>query len=271
MDERQLYKRIKAATVAFASMVQSGKTPFTIIGSGFCVDPSGIVVTCEHVLSAFMSKTIHEQIAELPPNVHGDKIRKTRPFSVLHPFVLFYQTEESKQQLFVAASGVDITIALTDYDVAVVRVPAHPRFANGYPAIEIEDYESIQEGDEIGTCGFPLGNYLYNQLGTVTSSFTKGIISSIIPAPGSRKDLLKGFQLNLTATFGSSGGPVFSLTTGKVLGILQRGVVDANEQIIQGLVKAEPVYPIFRNDLIKRIKEGKLGQTNTLQVMLTEE
>jgi hypothetical protein len=257
MEERELYKRIKAATVAFASIVQCGKTPFTIIGSGFCIDPSGIVVTSEHVLSAFMSKTIHKQIAELPPNVQGDKIRKIRPFKVLHPFALFYKTDESKQQLLVAAGGVEIAIALTDFDLAVVRVPPHSRFANGYPAIEIEDYESIHEGDEIGTCGFPLGNYLYNQLGTVTSSFTKGIISSIIPAPGSRKDLLKGFQLNLTATFGSSGGPVFSLSTGNVFGVLQSGVIGPNEQIIQGLVKAEPVFPIFRNDIIKRIKETK--------------
>ena len=260
MVQRQLYKRIKDATVALASMVPDGKTPFTIIGSGFCIDSSGIVVTCEHVLSGFMSKSIHEQITELPPKTNSNKVRKTGPFSVLKPFVLFYRTEESETELFVAACGIDIAVALTDLDLAMVRIPPHGLFPKGYPAIEIEDYSSIHEGDEVGTCGFPLGNYLYDQLGTVTSSLTKGIISSFIPAYGSRKDLLKGFQLNLTATFGSSGGPVFLLSTGKVFGVLQRGVAGPKGQIIQGLVKAEPVYPIFRHNLMKRMKEAPPGQ-----------
>ena len=77
---------------------------------------------------------------------------------------------------------------------------------------------------EIGTCGFPLGNVLQEQIGTVTSSFTKGTISSIILAANVARDHLQGFQLDLTATNGNSGGAVFSLATGKVLGVLQGGI-----------------------------------------------
>ena len=52
---------------------------------------------------------------------------------------------------------------------------------------------------------------LHDQIGTVTSSFTKGMISSIIPAHGVAREHVRGFQLDLTATNGNSGGPVFSL------------------------------------------------------------
>jgi S1-C subfamily serine protease len=106
----------------------------------------------------------------------------------------------------------------------MLRVLPHTAFPSGYPALESEDYEAVTEGDEVGTCGFPLGNYLHEQLGTVTSSFTTGVISSIISSPGVGKEVVKGLQLGLTATHGNSGGPMFSLASGKVFGVLQRGV-----------------------------------------------
>ena len=70
---------------------------------------------------------------------------------------------------------------------------------------------------------FPLGSVLQEQLGTITSSFTKGMISSIIRAQGIAREHLRGFQLDLTATNGNSDGPVFCLATGHVFGALQSG------------------------------------------------
>jgi S1-C subfamily serine protease len=110
---------------------------------------------------------------------------------------------------------------------------------------------------EVGTCGFPLGNLLQEQLGTVTSSFTKGIISSIISAPGALCKDVKGFQLDLTATNGNSGGPVFSLQTGEVLGVLQGGARHPDGYMVQGITKAEPIYPLLQNDPIERLAASK--------------
>jgi S1-C subfamily serine protease len=120
----------------------------------------------------------------------------------------------------------------------------------------VEDYKSISEGDDISVCGFPLGNYLYDQLGTVTSSFTKGILSSIIPGPNVKLKYLNGFQLNVTATHGNSGGPVFSINSGKVFGVLTLGVTHPTGELVQGLVKAEPVYPVIEKDFIQRLKDA---------------
>jgi hypothetical protein len=80
------------------------------------------------------------------------------------------------------------------------------------------------------------------------------MISSIIPAPGIAREHVRGFQLDLTATNGNSGGPVFSLATGRVFGVLQGGVIHPkSSHIVQGLTKAEPIYPLFDTDLVDRL------------------
>ena len=106
---------------------------------------------------------------------------------------------------------------------------------------------------EIATCGFPLGEWLHDQIGTVTSSFTKGMISSIIPAQGVPREHVRGFQLDLTATNGNSGGPVFSTTTGGVFGVLQGAPIHPRTGQTVGLTKAEPIYPLFDTDLLARL------------------
>jgi hypothetical protein len=56
--------RLKQATVALVLLHQrQGTQPFTIAGSGFCIDRKGIVVTCEHVLSSFMKVPVHDALA----------------------------------------------------------------------------------------------------------------------------------------------------------------------------------------------------------------
>ena len=146
---------------------------------------------------------------------------------------------------------------VNDFDIAVFKLHKHPAFPAGFPKLEAADYADLHEMMEVATCGFPLGEALHDQIGTVTSSFTKGMISSIIPAQGIALKHLRGFQLDLTATNGNSGGPVFSLATGRVFGVLQGGVVHPeNREIVQGLTKAEPIYPLFDTDLVDCLAHG---------------
>jgi hypothetical protein len=99
----------------------------------------------------------------------------------------------------------------------------------------------------LGCCCWTLGN--------------KGIISSIIPAANAPVSLVQGFQLNLTATHGNSGGPVFSLQSGKVFSILARGVFDSSgTQLLPGIVKAEPIYPVLNTQLSQSMKKAKPGE-----------
>ena len=106
---------------------------------------------------------------------------------------------------------------------------------------------------DVATCGYPFGDFLLEQVGSVTSSFTRGTMSSILPAQGIAREHLKGFQLNLLSAPGNSGGPIFCPMTGKVLGILQGGPVDPKGNPILGLTVAEPIYPAFDQGLIKKL------------------
>lgn len=260
MSNRDIFDSIKRGTVAIAAMNNTqAKQPYTIFGSGFCIDTTGLVVTCRHVIEAMMEKSIARQVEGVTSQERKNRVWNLGSIKAITPFAVFFNTTASTDRLYVYPSRTADVVAKTNFDLAVLRLLPHKAFSSGYPIIEIEDYDKVHEGEEIYTCGFPLGSYLYEQLGTVTSSFTKGIISSIIPAPNVKQENLKGFQLNLTATNGNSGGPVFSLESGKVFGVLQRGVQNESGLIIQGFTKAEPIYPIIDHDLIERLKKTVPG------------
>ena len=73
-------------------------------------------------------------------------------------------------------------------------------------------------------------------------------------------DYLKGFQLNLFATHGSSGGPVFIYESGRVFGAVESNVVGRDGKSVQGLVKAAPIYPVLEHDSVRRMLDTPLGQ-----------
>ena len=64
--------KIKAATVAIAAVPENAGSqpsrdqPFVIIGSGFSIHPQGVIVTCAHVVEAFMEKSIKEYLDTIP-------------------------------------------------------------------------------------------------------------------------------------------------------------------------------------------------------------
>jgi hypothetical protein len=82
--------------------------------------------------------------------------------------------------------------------------------------------------------------------------------SSVIPSRGVAKEYLRGFQLNIAATHGNSGGPVFSLSTGKVFGVLAEGLPSPTGAVVPGIVKAEPIYPVLQHDSVNRMKVASI-------------
>lgn len=261
VNKEDVFKKVKRATVAMAMLKEDKfeegqlEPPYTIIGSGFCIHPRGVVVTCEHVVSAFINKDINALIAEIPEADKKKELQPLRNVSSIQPYVLFFITDWSTQKLLVIPTRVEMSMAQLDYDLGLVRVAIHNSATNGYPTLEIEDFSKIYEGMELSTCGFPLGNFMQEQIGTVTSSFTRGSLSSIIPSPGAAVEHIKGFQLDLTATYGNSGGPVFSVESGKVFGVLQGGIVSEKGVLVPGISKAEPVYPLINDRTMKDILE----------------
>jgi len=249
-----IYEAVKKATVAIVAEIPGNipRRPFTIIGSGFCIRPEGVVITCEHVFKAFVEPETYRRLVKASDEGEGQLISA----KVVVPYAMFYSGVRGTE-IRMDAVSIATGVAIKDLDLAALKLHSHPAFPQGYPILPIADYSELHEMMEVATCGFPLGEALHDQIGTVTSSFTKGMISSIIPAPGVAREHVRGFQLDLTATNGNSGGPVFSLATGRVFGVLQGGVVHpGNKQIVPGLTKATPIYPLFDTDLIDRLVHG---------------
>ena len=259
MADRAILDRVKRATVALAVVPKKRptdprKSPFIIICSGFCVHPRGIIITCEHVLSGFVKGNIRELIDRIPDENKDAKkeLWPMRDVEMDRPQALFFVTGVSKENLYVVQAPMEVAISKMDVDLAVLRVCGHAAFKGGYPTVEIEDFANVYEGMDAATLGFPLGHLLQDTFGTMTSSFTRGIVSSIAPSPGTPVEYVTGFQLDLTATNGNSGGPVFSWATGKVFSVLQGGLT-ANGRPIAGIARAEPVYRVMNDDTIDRV------------------
>jgi S1-C subfamily serine protease len=247
---------VKAATVAVAVMHPerpAGKNrPFTILGTGFCVHPDGIIVTCAHVHRSFVDPADYARVMKSVK----DKSDKITDLKGAIPHVLFYSDKPIGQNLFAFPVSVETAISKTNYDLSAFKIAKHAAFRGGYPTLSIADHRAIHEMMDVATCGFPLGSYLEERIGTVTSSFSRGTLSSIIPASGVPREHIRGFQLDLRVTHGNSGGPVFSLATGQVFGVLQGGVEHPLTRVAV-VAKAEPIYPIFDNDLVNRLLTGQ--------------
>jgi hypothetical protein len=63
---RAIYETVKVATVAIALMHPPTRgpknRPFSILGSGVCIHPDGIIITCRHVQEAFVDQEGYKKL-----------------------------------------------------------------------------------------------------------------------------------------------------------------------------------------------------------------
>lgn len=261
--DKKIIKKIKQATVSLVFLkempVTQKECPFIIIGSGFCIHQRGVIITCKHVLEWFLSKNVDDIVNSIPDD-EKKRFSEIKDIQSYTPNVIFYVEGQIPYSILTIVSPVEAANMQMDCDLAIIRIAKHKGYEGGYPTLDIESLDELYEGIDLGTCGFPLGNYLGEQIGSITSSITKGTLSSIIPSSSVSIDQLRYFQLDITATHGNSGGPVFNWNNGKVFGVLQRGVYSDKEQtkLLGGIAIAEPIYKIINKDEIKRILEVEL-------------
>jgi hypothetical protein len=248
MTPRDVSDSIKRATVAVIQRPANAtpQRPFRIIGSGFCVHSAGVVLTCDHVFQTFLKDQHHKSVLERV----GEGVHVPTPISIFG--ILFYGGAKGSRVWMHEVVPTEVG-KVNDFDVVTMKLRQHPAFPSGFPVLELAEYADLHEMMDVATCGYPFGDFLWNQVGSVTSSFTKGTMSAILPAQGIAREHLTGFQLNLLSAPGNSGGPIFCPTTGKVFGVLQGGPTDPKGNPILGLTTAEPVYPAFDQGLIEKL------------------
>ena len=123
------------------------------------------------------------------------------------------------------------------HDLALLRVDGQ-----ALPALSLHDADPVREGQSVAFTGFPIGGAL--GLSPVTH---RGIISAITPIvlPGANARQLNArvvqqirsgsfdiYQLDATAYPGNSGGPLYEVSRGEVIGIINMVFVKENKESI---------------------------------------
>lgn len=222
-----LIPKIKPSVVAIAIHNPSGAPRLKLIGSGFVIAPGNQVVTNYHVIQKILDDSKLESYVVLSgtsdhPQIHPIKKQKTSPV----------------------------------HDLAVLEIDQQ------LPALSLAEDETA-EGSAIAYTGFPITGVL----GMFPATHT-GIISALTPiaipvdnvatlSPRMLQQLRQPFfvyQLDSTAYPGNSGSPVYRLSDGKVVAVINMVLVKSSREAVlsdpSGISYAIPIH--FLQQLIKQ-------------------
>src|SRR2546423_62169 len=118
MSSLMRFERIKSATVAIAKVDQTRRWNFEIIGSGVCIHPRGLILTCEHVLRAFLSDQSNDILDDAKKRGSDQHMKLPK---VIIPFAIFYQVDKTGR-LIALQARVDLMTGSTKQDVGLIRV-----------------------------------------------------------------------------------------------------------------------------------------------------
>lgn len=214
--------RIKPSLVVVGTYNKLKSPAFAMRGTGFVVGDGRLVATNAHVV---------------PETTVGESGQDTLA-------ILARQGDETR------VIAVRLVARAVDRDLAVLRFDGP-----ALPALTLGASETVREGQAIAFSGFPIGGAL--GFSPVTH---RGIISSITPIslPGNNASQLRNqsirslrsgafpiFQLDATAYPGNSGGPMYDVETGEVLGIINMVFIKATKEAVlekpSGISYAIPV------------------------------
>lgn len=210
-DLVHLLKRVKPAVVAIVHRQEGETGAFdqTVIGTGFNIDESGIVVTCRHVLEPFLKDRL------APPTL----------------WAVFVSVDVQEEAVRFLLSPISYAFSYSHQDLAVVRLrnPDHR-----LPFLSLGSTENVTEGSRVVVCGYPLGWALQELGKSVSSTFQVGIVSSVIPHPAFPRRKLQFYRLDIPLNPGNSGGPVFLESDGTVVGTVYERPQDIHSITLPG-------------------------------------
>ena len=199
--------KVKPSVVIVGTFKPTNSPRFSLRGTGFVVGDGNLTVTNAHVIP---------DGAEVDPDAR-----------------VVVQVRLSQSDLQMRLAKVLEVDKL--HDLALLRFDGPP-----VPALTLRDSDTAREGQSIAFTGFPIGGAL--GFSAVTH---RGMISSItaIALPTANAQQLNArtiaslrsgsfdiFQLDATAYPGNSGGPMFDIETGQVLGVINMVFVKGTKE-----------------------------------------
>lgn len=206
-DLPDLIDRIKPSIVVVGTYVKTRSPSFVMRGSGFAVGDGSLVATNTHV------------VPEVLDAANGETL-----------MVLMTSGPASARQRLARIAASD-----PDHDLTLLRIDGPP-----LRAMTLSAGGPVREGQSVAFTGFPIGAVL--GFSPVTH---RGTISAITPValPAAtanrlnekvisrlRSGAFEIFQLDGTAYPGNSGGPMFELEKGEVIGIINMVFVKSTRE-----------------------------------------
>ncbi len=231
-DLPDIVERVKPSIVAVGTYKSTDAPAFRMRGTGFVVSDDNLVATNAHV------------VAEPPDTANGSNfVVRVR---------LAGKTELRRARVVATAP---------EFDLALLRVED-----GGLPRLALRDSGTVREGQGVAFTGFPIGNAL--GFAPVTH---RGIVAAITPValPGGTAQQLSEklvrrlragsfdiFQLDATAYPGNSGSPLYDVSSGEVVGIINmvlvRGTREAALSQPSGIAYAVPAN--YLEELIRSVR-----------------
>lgn len=214
----------KDAVVALVAKLVDNQ--FVILGSGFFVSENGMITTCDHVTKEAQQVFVMEPSDLEKSSLLGYIQTKDKQPQVNLPV---YQAKDVKA--FVPAK---ILISSAESDVSLLQID---RKSKSY--LQIGRYESIEEGNDLIFMGFPFGvNRIVTHKGMVSY---KGQIN-ISGSSGGKS--IAAVQIDGIVNRGNSGGPLISVSQGKVVGVIKATYGNVGpylQSINEGKIRAEGI------------------------------
>ncbi|MCP5249841.1 MAG: trypsin-like peptidase domain-containing protein [Candidatus Accumulibacter sp.] len=233
-DLSDVIEQIKPSVVVVGTYQRTRSPQFMMRGTGFVVGDGRHVATNAHVVPDKIDEAAGEVLVILarPPG-------------------------SSVQQRAARSVALDKM-----HDLTLLRVDGQ-----ALPALKLHDSGKVREGQSVAFTGFPIGAVL--GLSPVTH---RGIISAVtpivLPGPNARQldarviqRLRRGsfdiYQLDATAYPGNSGGPLYEVVHGEVVGIINMVFVKETKEAVlskpSGISFAIPVE--FLRDLMQEANQ----------------
>jgi serine protease Do len=227
-----LIARIKPSVVGVGTTQHTRRPPHDLRGTGFAVGDGRLVLTNAHVVPDDLNEAKFEKLVIFTGT--GSKIR---------------------------IQGAVLLAKDTKHDIALLRYDG-PKL----PGLKIAGKARVPEGTRIAFTGFPigaiLGLYPVTHTGTISA-----ITPTAIPAPNSSsltanqiralRDPYLVYQLDATAYPGNSGSPLLDMSSGMVVGIINKVLVKkTKENLLRD--PSNITYAIPASYLLKLIAGAKL-------------
>lgn len=176
--------------LAIEKPADNNQKQISVRGTGFIISEDGKFITCAHVYKQIPENERQYLVAKIP----GEEKNNITRYE-LYPVELLEIDEEN--------------------DIAILKMLGNKKYK--YINYFLNS-ELVKEGDEVVYMGYPLATELLTMGFGITLSTNSCIISSI--KRRSSDSSLHFFMIDTHTNPGSSGSPIFSRESGKVIGIV---------------------------------------------------